>query len=100
MKRGRELSARYRCGRIIVRALMPFRDDQRVKVGDRRVLAAILTEQLDDILMHDESPDHASKRWALVKRTTLRFPVRHVNRRGGSTLLTHVSPVPSLVCRR
>lgn len=41
----------------LVRTLTPFIDDRRLKAGDRRVLATLVADQLDDILMHDEAPD-------------------------------------------
>jgi hypothetical protein len=41
----------------VVRTLSPFLNDKRLSRGDRRVLASVLTDQLTDILMHDDAPD-------------------------------------------
>jgi hypothetical protein len=41
----------------LVRAIAPFLDEKRLKPGDRRVLRAILVEQLDDILASVEVLD-------------------------------------------
>jgi hypothetical protein len=49
-----ERAVELRCQ--LVGAIAPFLDDRRLKPGDRRVLRAILVEQLDYILAHDEKP--------------------------------------------
>ena len=41
----------------VVRALVPFLDDRRLKKGDTRVLREILMSQLDEILAHAEAVD-------------------------------------------
>lgn len=41
----------------VVRALVPFLDDRRLKKGDTRVLREILTSQLDEVLAHAETVD-------------------------------------------